>query len=81
MRRIVARLLGGQDLTPEEERAVAQAFERVPERQRSAVWLIDMEGLSSEEVATVLGTSPENAARLARRGRSRWRAEYLSRPR
>ena len=49
------------------------ALERLPARQRTVVVLRDVEGLSSDEVCTVLGISAGNQRILLHRGRSRMR--------
>lgn len=65
-------------LLAEEDRAiVAGAFAGLPERWRSALWLIDVEELSTREAGAVLGVSATNAAQLATRGRSRLREQYM----
>lgn len=61
----------------EDRAAVTEAFARLPERWRSALWLIDVEQLSTEEAGTVLGVSANNAAQLATRARGRLREEYI----
>ncbi len=62
----------------EEDRAyAARAFASLPERWRSALWLIDVEEVSTEEAGTVLGVTANTAAQLASRGRSRLRQEFL----
>jgi RNA polymerase sigma factor (sigma-70 family) len=54
---------------------IGAAFGRLPERWRSALWLIDVEELSTREAGAILGVSPNNAAQLAARGRGRQREE------
>jgi RNA polymerase sigma-70 factor (ECF subfamily) len=49
------------------------ALERLPARQRTVVVLRDVEGLSSDEVCSVLGISGGNQRILLHRGRSRMR--------
>src|ERR1700680_1935599 len=49
------------------------ALERLPARQRTVVVLRDVEGLSSDEVCSVLGISAGNQRILLHRGRSRMR--------
>jgi RNA polymerase sigma-70 factor (ECF subfamily) len=63
-----ARRLGG-----EVERGLAS----LPERQRAALWLTAVEGLSYAEVAALLETSPQSVKALVHRGRSAL-AEQLS---
>jgi RNA polymerase sigma-70 factor (ECF subfamily) len=50
------------------------ALERLPARQRTVVVLRDVEGLSSDEVCSVLDISAGNQRILLHRGRSRMRA-------
>jgi RNA polymerase sigma-70 factor (ECF subfamily) len=49
------------------------ALERLPARQRTVVVLRDVDGLSSDEVCSVLGISGGNQRILLHRGRSRMR--------
>jgi RNA polymerase sigma-70 factor, ECF subfamily len=49
------------------------ALEQLPSRQRTVVVLRDVDGLSSDEVCTVLGISAGNQRILLHRGRSRMR--------
>jgi RNA polymerase sigma-70 factor, ECF subfamily len=53
--------------------AVTVAMEDLPDRQRAVVTLRDVEGLSSEEVCSVLEISEANQRVLLHRGRSRLR--------
>ena len=61
----------------EEEAIVVEAFGRLPERWRTALWLIDVERLSTRDAASVLGVEPNNAAQLAARARARLREQFL----
>lgn len=56
-----ARRLGGE---------VERALAALPERQRAALWLTAVEGLSYAEVAASLETSPQSVKALVHRGRS-----------
>jgi RNA polymerase sigma-70 factor (ECF subfamily) len=49
---------------------VDRALESLPERQRAALWLTAVEGLSYAEVAASLGASPQSVKALVHRGRS-----------
>ena len=49
--------------------ALEQALAGLPERQRVAVVLRDIEGLANPEIATILGVSVEAVESLAARGR------------
>ena len=57
---IDARRLGG---------AVEQALSELPERQRAALWLTAVEGLSYAEVASTLETSEKSVKALVHRAR------------
>jgi RNA polymerase sigma-70 factor (ECF subfamily) len=50
-------------------RAVEEALAELPERQRSALWLAAVEGLSYAEVAESLGTTPKSVKALVHRAR------------
>lgn len=70
----------GQDLTPEEDtsrqetaRRLERALEQLPDRLRRVVTLRDVEELSSEEVAVVLGLTEGNVRVLLHRARIRLR--------
>ncbi len=56
---------------------VAEAFAQLPERWRSALWLIEVERLSTRDAGSILGVEANNAAQLATRARSRLREHYL----
>ncbi|MDQ3980822.1 MAG: sigma-70 family RNA polymerase sigma factor, partial [Actinomycetota bacterium] len=66
-----------QVVAREEENLVVEAFARLPERWRTAMWLIDVEQLSTRDAGAVLGVEPNNAAQLAARGRARLREHFL----
>jgi len=53
--------------------AVLAALRRLPARQREVVLLRDVEGMSSEEVCSVLSLTEGNQRVLLHRGRSRLR--------
>jgi RNA polymerase sigma-70 factor (ECF subfamily) len=65
----------GQVLTRELRAVLAAALELLPERQRAVVVLRDVEGLTTPEVAQVLGLSEGNVRVLLHRGRMRLREE------
>ena len=54
---------------------LVQAIDTLPDRQRDVVVLRDVEGLTSEDVCSVLGISEGNQRVLLHRGRSRLRTE------
>lgn len=56
---------------------VGEAFDTLPERERVAVWLSEVEEFTTAEVGEVLGTSPNGAAALTMRARERLRTAYL----
>ncbi|MDX2152736.1 MAG: sigma-70 family RNA polymerase sigma factor [Bryobacteraceae bacterium] len=65
----------------ERRRAVTEALARLPERERAAVVLREIEGLSTEDVAAILGTT-ENTVRSqisTARGKLRKFVERLGR--
>lgn len=57
----------------EVQRAVEVALESLPEQQRQAVILRDLQGLSPEEVCHILGVTESNQRQLLHRGRLRLR--------
>lgn len=60
--------MDGPDLnSPDDE--VRQAIGRLPTRQREALELLELEGLSYDEIATKLGTGPGSVAQLISRAR------------
>jgi RNA polymerase sigma-70 factor, ECF subfamily len=60
-------------LSRETMQTVRRALDALPERQRTVVELRDVDGLSAEEVCTVLGLSGANQRVLLHRGRARVR--------
>lgn len=64
-------------LAGEDRELIAEAFARLPSRWRTALWLIEVERMSTREVGAVLGVAPNNAAQLAARARGRLREHYL----
>jgi RNA polymerase sigma-70 factor (ECF subfamily) len=68
-------------LAAETRAAIERAIEELPPMQRAVVWMRDVEGWTSEEVAGALDISPGNQRVLLHRGRQRVRAaleDYLS---
>ncbi|HEX3393638.1 MAG TPA: sigma-70 family RNA polymerase sigma factor [Acidimicrobiales bacterium] len=61
----------------EDSKLVAQAFQGLPSRWQSVLWLTEVEGVPAREAATLLGLSPNNVAQLAVRARARLRERYL----
>ncbi len=58
-----------------EAEGIRQASARLPERQREALALRELEGLSYEEIAAILGASPHTIAELLSRARINLRDE------
>lgn len=63
-------------LDREQQDMARVALDRVPERQKNAVLLCDISGLTYGEAAEVLGTGPGTIRGLLYRGRMRLREEY-----
>lgn len=64
---------------PEVRSHLMQALVRLPARERHAVCMRHLEGLSASDIARQLGVSPENARLIVHRGMQRLR-RHLSRP-
>ncbi|TCO64573.1 sigma-70 family RNA polymerase sigma factor [Actinocrispum wychmicini] len=60
-----------------ERNLIARAFSSLPERWRSVLWKVEVEGERPAVVATNFGLSPNATAALARRARRGLRAAYL----
>ena len=56
---------------------IAEAFRNLPERWRSVLWLTEVEGVATKDVAEQLGISPNGAAQLAVRARAGLRERFL----
>jgi RNA polymerase sigma factor (sigma-70 family) len=56
---------------------VAEAFRNLPERWRSILWLTEVEGVATKDVAEQLGISANGAAQLAVRARAGLRERFL----
>jgi RNA polymerase sigma factor (sigma-70 family) len=61
----------------EDSDLVVQAFRDLPERWRSVLWLMEIEGVPPREAAERLGLSPNGASQLAVRARAGLRERYL----
>ncbi|GAA4817314.1 RNA polymerase sigma factor [Nocardioides caeni] len=61
-----------------DDRAVAEAFERLPQRWQAVLWYTAVEDLPHGEVADLLGIKPNAVAALNFRAREGLRKEYLS---
>ena len=55
----------------------AQAFARLPERWQAVLWHTEVEGQSPQEVAPILGLTPNGVSALAYRAREGLRQAYL----
>lgn len=60
-----------------ERNLIVRAFSSLPERWRSVLWKVEVEGERPAVVATNFGLSPNATAALARRARQGLRAAYL----
>ncbi|MEA3018927.1 MAG: hypothetical protein QOI47_451 [Actinomycetota bacterium] len=56
---------------------IADAFRNLPERWRSILWLTEVEGVATKDVADQLGISANGAAQLAVRARAGLRERFL----
>ena len=61
-----------------EHAVVAKAFETLPQRWRSVLWMIDVEGLRTSDVARRLGLSANGAAALTKRARAALSQAWLT---
>lgn len=57
---------------------IADAFDRLPKRWRSALWMSEVEGRKAGEVADLLGVSPATASAVLYRARRGLIAAYVS---
>ncbi|ATE51922.1 RNA polymerase subunit sigma-24 [Actinosynnema pretiosum] len=60
-----------------EHTLISRAFTSLPERWRSVLWQVEVEGVRPSAVAPAFGLSPNAMAALARRAREGLRAAYL----
>jgi RNA polymerase sigma factor (sigma-70 family) len=56
---------------------ISEAFRNLPERWRSVLWLTEVEGVATKDVADQLGISANGAAQLAVRARAGLRERFL----
>ena len=61
-----------------EHEVVAEAFETLPRRWRSVLWMIDVEGHRTSDVAHRLGLSPNGTAALTKRARAALSQAWLT---
>ncbi|MDO8106297.1 sigma-70 family RNA polymerase sigma factor [Isoptericola sp. b441] len=60
-----------------ERGVVSQAYSSLPERWQAVLWYTEVEGLSAQEIAPVLGLTANGVAALAYRAREGLRQAYL----
>jgi len=60
-----------------EQETVREAYQALPERWRSVLWALDVEGRNPREVASMHGMTPNAVSALAYRARSGLRESYL----
>jgi RNA polymerase sigma factor (sigma-70 family) len=60
-----------------EARLITRAFSRLPERWRTVLWHLEVEGKAPAEVAPVFGLSANGVSALAMRAREGLRQAYL----
>lgn len=68
---------GNGKLDEFEASAIRTAYEALPERWRSVLWSLDVEGRKPLEVAEMLGLAPNAVSALVYRARAALREEYL----
>lgn len=69
--------LGGGHIDAFEATTVRQAFESLPQRWRSVLWALDVEGLSPRSVGVLNHMKPNAVSALAYRARGALRESYL----
>jgi hypothetical protein len=60
-----------------ETSAIRAAYESLPERWRTVLWQVEVEGRKPQELADALGLSPNGVSALAYRARAALREAYL----
>jgi RNA polymerase sigma factor (sigma-70 family) len=68
---------GGGELDEFEKSAIRAAYESLPERWRTVLWHLDVEGLKPHELGPLLGLSSNSVSALVYRARSGLREAYL----
>jgi trimeric autotransporter adhesin len=58
---------------------IGESFRALPERWRTILWYLEVEGHSTQTAADMLGMTPNSTAALAYRARAGLRSEYLKR--
>lgn len=67
----------GQKLDAFETAAIRAAYDSLPERWRTVLWQLEVEGRKPQELAAAFGLSPNGVSALAYRARSALREAYL----
>lgn len=60
-----------------ERTTLVRAFQTLPERWRSTLWYLEVEGMAPREIAPLLGMTPNAVAALAYRAREGFRRAWL----
>ncbi|NRQ50516.1 sigma-70 family RNA polymerase sigma factor [Aeromicrobium stalagmiti] len=68
---------GDGNLDDFEKNAIRAAYESLPDRWRTVLWHLDVEGRKPNELADVLGLKPNSVSALVYRARSGLREAYL----
>ncbi|WP_162891240.1 RNA polymerase sigma factor [Aeromicrobium sp. A1-2] len=68
---------GGGNLDGFETSTIRAAYESLPERWRTVLWHLDVEGRQPNELAPILGLKPNSVSALVYRARSGLREAYL----
>jgi RNA polymerase sigma factor (sigma-70 family) len=68
---------GGGRLEDFEQAAIRGAYESLPDRWRTVLWHLDVEGRKPQEIGPMLKLSPNSVSALAYRARSALREAYL----
>ncbi|MRK01491.1 sigma-70 family RNA polymerase sigma factor [Aeromicrobium sp. S22] len=68
---------GAGELDSFERNAVRAAYESLPERWRTVLWQLDVEGRKPQELAEALGLKPNSVSALVYRARAGLREAYL----
>lgn len=68
---------GGGDLDAFEKSAIRRAYESLPDRWRTVLWHLDVEGRKPQELGPLLDLSPNTVSALVYRARAGLREAYL----
>ncbi|MGC0420443.1 RNA polymerase sigma factor [Embleya sp. AB8] len=61
----------------DDARLALQAFQDLPERSRTVLWHVDIEGEQAVQVAPLLGENPDNVRKILERARQELRDNYF----